>query len=165
MLVTRCRDLRLLCLDAAFQDSRTVKLLHSRDDRALRRFRGINTRQSAGKHCAARGRGLARSLRYVPVQPDRGIPPQGRSLARPPLTRVRRAGRWRRDGGGGALRSANKRKGFRHHAIICDPSKSHNNKSERLQKRGNGPKWKEAFRSPSFYKAQDVKTTPQCAGE
>lgn len=71
VLVTRCRDLRLLCLDAAFQDSRIVKLLRSRDDRALRRFRGINTRQSAGKHRAARGRGLARSLPPVRSGPTR----------------------------------------------------------------------------------------------
>lgn len=55
-----------------------------------------------------------------------------------------------RDGGGRALWSASKRKGFRHRAIICDPSMSHNNKPNWLQRRGNGSKWKKGL-FPYFF--------------
>lgn len=147
-----CRDLRLLCLDAAFQDSRIVKLLHRRDDRTLRRFRRFNSHYSAGQHWSL----------CLWLQPTSSVSlaPCSTFWLNPTREHCRRVGvsldlgwpeRGERDGGGRALRLASKRKGFRNRAIICDPSMSHNNKSNRLQKRGNGSKWKEAIFFSSFF--------------
>lgn len=140
VLVMRCRDLWLLCLDAAFQDSRIVKLLQRRDDRTLRRFRRFNSHYSAGQHWSVCLRLQRTSLASLAPSSTFRLNPTREYRHRVRVWLDLGWPEWgEMDGGGRALRSGSKRKGFRHRAIICDPSMSHNNKSNRPQKKR---KWK-----------------------